>query len=262
MTPRILVPPHTIYFYRDTEGSSVKELNMNNHEREPSANTSSGSFKKNIEYERGVGMREVQIEPGITLFVTAHSWEQLKENKVDDPAVVERHLVEDTFHDFLDKEGTFRKQLEEFSKETGFDGIAILVAHGDHKNKVWVYLDHGNETKSVEDWVRENDGKYAALFLFVCNGESTRIRPAKHSLLVVPEGDIHYDRSEIVTDNGDRYRFYIEDDKVRWDRFQRDGQVYHSAYGELVPPEVLQNYKGPFYENYPEFLVIEPEKPR
>jgi len=229
-------------------------------EKEPPKNNE--SLDQNVESEDEARIIEAQIEPGVTLFMTPHSCKVFEEGKVDDPIMLERHIVADTFHDFLDKEGIFQKRLAEFSKESGLDGIAILGAHGDYKNGEFVYLDHEDETKPVEDWVLENDGKYAALFLFVCNGESARIQPAKHSLLVVPEGDIHYDNTEIIAPNGDTYRIYMEeDDKHRWDRIQPDGQIYHSAYGELIPPEVWRNYKGPFYKNYPEFLVIEPEKP-
>ncbi|MCH7530052.1 hypothetical protein IIB50_02980 [Patescibacteria group bacterium] len=173
-------------------------------------------------------MRKIQVDH-ITYFITAHSW-RILESLETDPLVVETHLVKDTFKSFFEGD-TYR----DLAKDTSME-IAVLCAHGHYADGVWVYND-GTKTHRVDDWVRRYDGEYAALLLLVCNGESTRLQPARHSLLVVPEGDIYFDIDIIVTPEG-IYHFPEDDNKFRG--------------------ASLQNYPGPFYTNHPEFIVLTP----
>ena len=167
----------------------------------------------------------------ITYFITAEWWKIIKSRGVD-PVVVETHLVKDTFKSFLEG-GIYRDIAKDKHVE-----IAVLCAHGYYTDGVWVYNDK-TKTHRVDDWVRRHDGEYAVLMLFVCNAESARLQPARGSLLVVPEGDIYFDIDEVLTPKGDIYHFPQDNDRL--------------------PPDFLQGYTGPFYKNYPQFIILAPK---
>ena len=177
-------------------------------------------------------MRKIQVG-NITYFITAESWKILIAWRVD-PVTVETHMVGDTFRDFF--EGDI---YHDFVKDRR-TRIAVLCGHGYYdSNGWWVYNDDTSPHK-VADWTSRYDGEYDVLMIFVCNAESTRLQPAKHSLLVVPEGDIPFDIDQVVLPGGKILQLPRDNDKV--------------------PPEFLESYTGPFYRNYPEFIVLIPDE--
>lgn len=170
-------------------------------------------------------MRKIEVD-NLTYFITGESWRLLKDHRGVNPLVVETHLVRDTFKSFL-------KGQDEHTS------TAVLCAHGYYNaDGVWVYNDKTKAHK-VDDWVRNHDGEYDVLLLFVCNADEARLQPARRSVVVVPEGDIHFDIDKVVTPEGDIYHLPEDNDKV--------------------PPEFLESYSGPFYKNYPKFIVLAPK---
>lgn len=95
-----------------------------------------------------------------------------------------------------------RNFVDTYSQQMGLEGYCVLMAHGGHrirkpaslkalmprpdKDKLFepVYWDNG--LYSLQEWVDLQDGKYAALFLDVCNPLDLEIR-SKSSLLFVPD---------------------------------------------------------------------------
>jgi hypothetical protein len=64
--------------------------------------------------------------------------------------------------------------------------ICVLKAHGNDEEGTWVYQnDFSSEKKviAVKDFIQENDGKYAAIILSVCNPENRNLECTKSILL-------------------------------------------------------------------------------
>lgn len=73
-------------------------------------------------------------------------------------------------------------------------GNLVLEAHGDRNSDVWSYRD-GGYSNSLQGWVNEHDGGYAALFLCVCNGNDSKIY-SKSSLVFHFDDEISPDDLE------------------------------------------------------------------
>lgn len=76
-----------------------------------------------------------------------------------------------------------------YGKLHKMSGYGILNAHGCTIGKSWAYCDEGDDYFSVQDWINQNDGKYAALILSVCNEDANEIHSQK-SLVISPNNII------------------------------------------------------------------------
>jgi len=90
--------------------------------------------------------------------------------------------ISNTFYSFLG-DPNIREYIELYSKLTGLEGYVFLDAHGSSYEMEWVFKD-GDETKKVQQWINEHDGKFLAILVGACNpGKDIS---AKKSLVLTP----------------------------------------------------------------------------
>jgi hypothetical protein len=86
---------------------------------------------------------------------------------------------------FFRENPDYKRVVDLYSKIIGNDKIVCLSAHGgDNEFGEWVFEQEGEEY-SVQDWINEQDGKYAAILLNVCN-ESAKTITSKESIVLAP----------------------------------------------------------------------------
>ena len=67
--------------------------------------------------------------------------------------------------------------------------FALLLAHGDvGRDGEWYFWD-GDDSRRVQDWIDEQDGKFACLIVFSCNPGHLNVR-SRRSLLVIADRDV------------------------------------------------------------------------
>ena len=85
---------------------------------------------------------------------------------------------------FLHEQPEISEYVKLYSKSIGLEKLGCLAAHGDDESGKWIYEDQGEE-KLVQDWINEQDGKYSALLLCVCNPSGQEIE-SKKSIVLAP----------------------------------------------------------------------------
>jgi hypothetical protein len=63
---------------------------------------------------------------------------------------------------------------------------AILDAHGKSVHKKWHYCD-GRNSRAVQEWVDENDGRYACLLLSCCNPGRHKINSRRSAVIAAAD---------------------------------------------------------------------------
>ena len=129
-------------------------------------------------------------------------------NEITDREIDHEHFASMTMESFMlnlrEHSYSFLDYLELYSWLTGLKGYGILTAHGESVNGRWIYYDDGI-TRNVQGWITENDGKYLAILLNICNPSSAEIRSEK-SIVIVPNGVY----SEFEADFGNfNIEFYV-----------------------------------------------------
>ena len=112
----------------------------------------------------------------------------------------------------LDGRPLNKKYIELYGQLKKLKRIAALDAHG-YSNGEWKLSEgsHGEIKRPVQDWIDENDGKYSALVLRVCNPGHHTPR-SKRSILVVPDSIVgNFDPSthELINDREDIYSLIV-----------------------------------------------------
>jgi len=82
----------------------------------------------------------------------------------------------------------YKKFISAYGKLNGLEGNAILFSHGVYDGKTWYYLDSSKKRK-VQNWIKKRDGKYAGLFLCLCN-KGNLTPKSKKSLVLFPDREI------------------------------------------------------------------------
>lgn len=77
----------------------------------------------------------------------------------------------------------YNQRIRRQKTHHGLEGVAILEAHGGGKD-IWLYQD-GIYRIPVQDWIDDNDGKYAALLIKACNLRASEVS-SKRSLVIHP----------------------------------------------------------------------------
>lgn len=71
------------------------------------------------------------------------------------------------------------------TKKTEFDSlIAVLEAHGHYQNGQWCYQSSATESKPIQDWVNEQDGKAIMLLILACNPQNKGKLVSNKSLVI------------------------------------------------------------------------------
>jgi len=117
------------------------------------------------------------------------------------PQILYRKAPRMFIDDGLETNDARRKIMDDYPQETDLEGLCMLAADGffgfkpfkiqdilhfDRNNVFqWIYWDNGRRY-SVQEWVNQQDGKYLALLLYVCNPLNLDVH-SQSSILFAPD---------------------------------------------------------------------------
>ncbi|MBS3095689.1 hypothetical protein J4231_03340 [Candidatus Woesearchaeota archaeon] len=95
-------------------------------------------------------------------------------------------FVEDFMSDLHEYNGKELELIGLYSKKQGLKRTAMIVAHGDSIGEEWRFF-CGNKSFSTQEWINQNDGRYALLILGCCNPGHHEIESKKSAVLAPNE---------------------------------------------------------------------------
>jgi hypothetical protein len=117
----------------------------------------------------------------------------------DYPGMLENSYLDSHLGTFFEHRPSFKEYIDLYGQLNNLPRIAMLKAHGGTKGNLytksedWVFRHgpRGEYKRPVQDWIDENDGKYSALLLAVCNMGSHTPK-SKKSILMIPDKEISF----------------------------------------------------------------------
>lgn len=121
-------------------------------------------------------MRKIEHQ-GLDHFVSA-DWENLYQSLPQDGL----KMMSQSRVRLFTRQPLVIETLNAWSRARSLQGCAMLESHGAIRDNKWVILEE-NVHFPVQRWIDENDGKYAALILFICNPRNDEVTAAESAVL-------------------------------------------------------------------------------
>ncbi len=82
--------------------------------------------------------------------------------------------------------GEYRTYIDRYAVAKGLTKqFAVFFTHGHEENGQWMY-DNKGKSRTVQSWVKANDGKFACIACYLCNPGMLTVK-TKKSLLLLPD---------------------------------------------------------------------------
>lgn len=134
-------------------------------------------------------MRQLKLREG-DLYISEDYFKELTDGLVDPENGLDLRIM---FSIHLDRilrgKQNFKDYIDAYGRIKGLERCALIAAHGGDSNGKWNYTDGKRKKLSVQNLINSLDGKYAALFFFVCNTGALTPK-SKKSILVIPDQDV------------------------------------------------------------------------